>query len=1014
MIIRFRVSVLLLVVCVVAQPSRTNAATLPPPATRIVDFNTDIQPLLEKHCYACHGSKKQKGAFRLDQKIAAMKGGENQDILPGHSAESPLIQRIAGLKPEDVMPPDGVALTAEQIGLFRAWIDQGAAWPEKAGVALDNRLDWWSLKPIQKPVVPNVAEADRAFVRSPIDAFIVATLRDNKLTPSIRADRRTLIRRLYFDLIGLSPTLEDVIAFEQDTSADAYEKVVDALLASPRYGERWARHWMDAVHFAETHGHDQDRVRSNAWPYRDYLISAFNADTPYARFIQEQLAADVLFPDAMQLIPALGFIAAGPWDESSLRDIREDSMCRQIGYYLDRDDMVTQTVSTFASSTVHCARCHDHKFDPISQEDYYSLQADFAGMGRADKVYDLDLHISRQRRALQTQMKAIEDRDAQQIDAQLKPLEEEFRTWLTQHRASIQKGAEWHVIAIPNSVSKEHVTLTRLDDGSLLASGLTPETDTYTLSADVALNEITGVRLELLPDDSLPHKGPGRQIDNGNLHLSEFIVQATPISKPGEIKRVAISRAAADFNQTGWSIDHAIDGKLDSAWGIFPETGKRHAAVFEFKEPVRFDGGARITCVLEQQHGRKHVIGRLRLSATATPHPAGTPELPMKIAQLLSIPDEKITPQQRTEIAATFLKGKREQQLAALPAPRLVYAGTRDFKADGTHRPLSVPRTVHVLRRGDILKPGDTAKAGALSCVQSLKSRFELADPNDEGARRAALAKWLSDPANPLVWRSIVNRIWHYHVGRGIVSTPNDFGRMGALPSHPELLDWLASEFLDSGGSIKKLQRLIVTSATYMQSSASDAQRAAVDADNRMLWRMNRSRLDAECVHDAVLQAAGRLDVSMGGPSVQNFTLSKGPHVTPVVDYSKFDWNAPGSGRRAVYRFVFRTLPDPFMDALDCADASQLTAARNVSVTPLQALALWNDAFMVHHSEVLARRIHAASGDLKNQIRALYKLALLREPTELELIKLAPFAEKYGLENLCRLVLNSSEFLFVD
>lgn len=986
--------------------------------SRTVDFAHDVQPLFEKNCYGCHGPKKQKGSFRLDRKSAALKGGEEQDIIPGKSTESPLIRRLIGAKPDEIMPPDGDPMTAEQIGVLRAWIDQGAKWPDNLA-GEENRLDWWSLKPAKKSPVPVTTDANLSkWIRTPIDAFIVKTLREKNLAPSPEADRRTLLRRLYFDLIGLPPTPGEASAFESDSTPDAYEKVVDKLLASPRYGERWARHWMDAVHFGETHGHDQDRVRPNAWPYRDYLIGAFNADKPYARFVQEQLAADALFPDEPELTPALGFIAAGPWDESSLRDIREDSLCRQIGYYLDRDDMVTQTMSTFASSTVHCARCHDHKFDAITQRDYYALQAVFAGVGRANRAYDVDKKLGRQRSELLARLKSLDKADSKNAESILRPDElAEFEPWLERQRAAYEKlnaPPQWSALQLVSALSKEGAQFAVQPDGSLLVSGHLPETDVYTVVAQADMKNITGMRLELLSDASLPFKGPGRQTENGNLHLTEFVVEAGPRGKPLEKKRVVIARAVADFNQAGWTIEHATDGKSITGWGIHPEEGKAHWAAFEFKEPIRFESGSELTINLEQQHGRKHVIGRFRLMATEAPHPAGAKnDMPAELTRIFASREKTLSVQQRGAALIYFLKDRINAQLAALPPPNYVYAGARDFKPDNSHKPVDIPRPVHELRRGEIGKKGDLARPGALESIQALKGRFELADPNDEGSRRAALAQWLSAPENTLAWRSIVNRIWHYHFGRGIVNTPNDFGRMGGAPSHPELLVWLAADFLENGGSMKKLHRLIVTSAVYRQASLNDTKKAAIDADNVFLWRMNRTRLDAECVHDAVLQVSGHLDLTMGGPSVQNFSMTPGPHVTPVVDYSKYDWNAPGSGRRSVYRFIFRTLPDPFMDALDCADASQLTDARNVSVTPLQALALLNDSFMVSHSEQFAKHI-LKSGAPRDQILELYQLALQRKPTEHELPVLEAYAAKHGMENLCRMILNCSEFLFVD
>jgi hypothetical protein len=696
---------------------------------------------------------------------------------------------------------------------------------------------WWSLKPIVKPAPPAVPSGKYAdWPRTPIDRFVLAKLMEKGLAPAPSADRRTLLRRVTFDLIGLPPTPEEIDAFLRDDSPDAYEKVVERLLASPHYGERWARHWMDVAHYAETHGHDQDRPRPHAWPYRDYLIRSFNADKPYARFVQEQLAGDVLFPGDPDAIVAMGFLATGPWDESSLRDIREDTIDRQIARYLDRDDMVTTAMSTFVSTTAHCARCHDHKFDPIPQKDYYGLQTVFAGVDKAERAYDTDPKLRAKRKQLAAE-----------------------KTRLNSLRGTA--------------------------DPSLLAPAV---------QAEAAAWE----------------------------------------------KNVLIGRAFASV------------------------TG----------------AGALLAAVTIMQ----------------------------------ALPVDKRTDKQRAELALHFLEQKLDRQIAALPPPQLVYAAASDFKPDGSFKPAGKPRPVHVLKRGDINKPGDLAKPGALECVPGLEAHFRLARPDDEGSRRAALARWMSDPKNMLTWRSIVNRVWHYHFGKGIVDTPGDFGRMGSRPTHPELLDWLAADFRQHGGSLKHLHRLIVTSAAYRQSSRHEPHFAEIDNDNRYLWRMSRTRLDAEEVRDAVLLAAGRLDRTMGGPSVKQFNMSPGIHVTPNVDYQGFDVDRPEIERRAVYRFVFRTLPDPFMEALDCPDASQLTPARNVSVTAPQALALLNDKFMVRMSEHLAARATKAGADLPARVSAVYRFALGRQPTAQESALLAEYAKKHGLANLCRMVLNCNEFVFVN
>jgi hypothetical protein len=876
----------------------------------------------------------------------------------------------------------------------------------RASHAAPKAADHWAYRPLVKPTLPDVGQADG--VRTPVDAFVVAKLRANGMKLSEPADRRTLLRRVSFDLTGLPPTPEEIDAFLADKSPEAYEKVVDRLLASPRYGERWARHWMDVIHFAETHGNDQDAPRENAWPYRDYLIRSFNDDKPYSRFVEEQIAGDVLYPDDPQATVATGFLAAGPWDESSQKDIRDDTIDKKVAQNLDRDDMVTTAMSTFVSATVHCARCHNHKFDPITQAEYYGLQAVFAGVDRAERPFEPDRNVTKARRDL-LKRKGDLQAGTPALAAELHgaTAHAEVAAW---EKSLGDRGTIWSVLEPTAVTSAGGATPEKMPDRSVRFTGPRPDKDTYTVAARSGLKGITAVRLEVLTDDALPHHGPGRQ-DNGNLHLSEFRVEAAPGSNPASRHSVPVKSAVADFDQAGWDVGRAIDGKMETAWGIYPEVGKPHEAVFVFAQPVSLDGGAALTFTLEQRHGGGHLIGRLRLSATAASGP-GVSSLPPAIVKALAVPADRRGDAEYTELAKFVLLQKVDSQLAALPPQQMVYAATSDFKQNGSFKPARGCRPVSVLKRGDINSPREAAVPGALACVPDLPSRFTLTDPNNEGARRAALAKWITDPRNVLTWRSIVNRVWHYHFGKGIVATPSDLGHMGATPTHPELLDWLAVTFRDGGGSLKKLHRLLVTSAVYMQSSKDNADYAKRDGDNQLLWRMNRSRLDAESVRDAVLQVTGKLDLTMGGPSVKNFIQTKGIHVTPNVDYQSYDPDAPGAYRRSVYRFLFRTLPDPFMDALDCPDASQFAPTRASSVTALQALALLNDRFVVRQCEHFAARVTKA-GDTPAQVAEAYRLALGRPATEKESAALAAYAKKYGMANACRLLLNSNEFMFV-
>jgi hypothetical protein len=884
-----------------------------------------------------------------------------------------------------------------------AW-SGAAAGPEDKSAPADDGV-WWSLRPLTKPVPPEVAwDKFKSWPVNPIDRFVLATLKEKGLEPAPAAEPRTLLRRVAFNLTGLPPTPEEMADFLSDKAPDAYEKAVERLLASPRYGERWTRHWMDVVHFAETHGHDQDVPRDNAWPYRDYLIQAFNSDKPYGRFVQEQIAGDVLFPDDPWATVALGFLAAGPWDESSLRDIREDTVDRTMGHYLDRDDMVTTVGQTFLSATVQCARCHDHKFDPIPTEEYYALQAVFAGVDRANRVYDEDPKIASQRRLLLERKKALAA-GPKAIAPLVKDaaVVKEVLAWESEQR---ERKAPWSVLDPLVHVSNAGTPSTKLPDLSVLFSGKPAEKDVYCFEAVSELPSARAIRLEALTDDSLPQRGPGRQ-DNGNLHLSEVNIEAVNGEEKEALK---IARASADFNQAGWEIDKAIDGNPATAWGIFPAVGQPHQAVFLLAEPVA--KGTRLIVTLHQQHGRHHLIGRVRLSAGDAAAAALSP-VPGNIERIVAKPAAERSESEQLELTGFVVKLKIDESLAKLPPPKLVYAASPDFTADGSFRPAKGCRPVYVLKRGDIRKPAEKAVPAALSCVSTLEPTFKLAKADDEAQRRVALAEWISSPRNVLTWRSIANRVWHHHFGRGIVSTPSDFGRMGSKPTHPELLDWLASYLLENGGSLKKLHRLIVTSATYRQSCRHEPAFAKIDADNAYLWRMNRTKLDAESVRDAVLLASGKIDYTMAGPSVRHFKQSPGIHRTPKVEYDKFDPDAPGAHRRSIYRFIFRTIPDPFLDALDCPDSSQFTPVRATSITPQQALVLLNDPFMTRMSEHLAKRV-AGAGGVEEQVRRAFELALGRAPRERELEILSEHARKHGMVNVCRLLFNLNEFVFVN
>lgn len=983
------------------------------------DFLKEVRPILERSCYECHGPKKQKSGYRLDLRDVAIKGGESGEaaIRPHDAKASPLLRYVSGEDEEMLMPPkksDKPRLTREEVETLRAWIEAGPTWPDEFAGWTDTKPHW-SLTPMVQPALASA-------VGNPIDGFIQAKLTDKKLALSPEADRRTLVRRLSYDLTGLPPTPEEVAAFVSDTELEAYERLVTRLLASPRHGEHWARHWLDVAHYADTHGNDHDHARPHAWPYRDYVIRAFNDDKPYARFVQEQVAGDALFPTDPQATVALGFLAAGPWDETLMVGVREDTYDHRLAQVLDRDDMVTTVMSTFQGLTVHCARCHNHKFDPISQRDYYALQAVFAGVDRADRPYDAEVATHGRRRDLLARKAAIARRDAALLTSLDAPEMQRKVASIAERQA--RRSEAWQpldVVSVASATGAE-TSFARQADGSWLVSGARPDKDTFIVTAQTKAKDIRALRLEALPDERLPGKGPGRYDPAGNFHLTEFRVHAQPGSgETAGAVRVEFARATADHGDLGGGIGNAIDGRADTHWSIHPRYGEAHEAVFEFKAPLSHNEGTTFIVRLEQNGMAAHHLGRFRLSLCTGALPADQREpLAAVVADLLRKPEAERTPAERRELSLQVLSAEVERELAALPAPQMVYAATRDFPANGSHKPAPVPRPIHLLTRGDLNKPAELVGPGALACVPGLDATLTIADADEESTRRAALARWLTDDRNALLWRNIVNRVWHYHFGRGLCDTPNDFGKMGGTPSHPELLDWLAVWFRDEAhGSLKALHRLIVTSATYRQSVTHREDAMSVDADNRLLWRMNRPRLTAEQVRDSLLQMSGQLDLTMGGPAAVQFvqrgkaTFMPDGGAPAFLDYEAFPPDAPENRRRAIYRFLFRTVADPLMDALDAPDGGALTPVRSQSTTALQAFALLNNAFVIRQCEHIAARVEK-DAPANAAISRTFQRLLQREPQASELTRFTAYAQAHGLANAVHIIINSNEFLHLD
>ncbi|MDX1927132.1 MAG: DUF1553 domain-containing protein [Pirellulaceae bacterium] len=983
-------------------------------------FQDKVQPIFAAKCTSCHGAKVQKSSYRLDVRSIALAGGDlgESPIVAGNSSKSSLIDYVSNAASDVVMPPKDSnvqRLTAEEVEVLRLWIDRGAAWPDSASAQVDDPLDWWSFKPIGKAVVPQTGS-------DAIDYFVKAKLAENQLTMSPPADSRTLARRLYFDLIGLPPTPEALDAFELASRSDpegALDRLVEQLLSSSHYGERWARHWLDIVHYGDTHGYDKDQPRPNAWPYRDYVIRALNEDKPYRQFIEEQIAGDAIYANTRDGIEALGFISAGPWDFIGHVEVPESKTDGKIARHLDRDDMVSNAIGTFCSVTVHCAQCHQHKFDPITQDDYYSLQAVFAAVDRTDVKYYADNATQRRFTELEQQRVAA-NASLQQIETPLKQAAGEAYATLT---ARIEQASKAN--------SKDANQAAEFGYHSEISA-----TQDQTKWVQVDLGERTDLRRVTL----LPCYDDFNSIGAGFGFPVRFKIEAC--EDPEFKTNVAVftnqldQRPDADFNNpglkpftaSGMADGTTTGGNSTTISGRYVRVTATKLAprlndfIFALAELQVFDSADKNVAIGKPVTSLDSIEAaprwrRTNLTDGIAPSMV-TAEDKEQLVQarerLLEAQADETTKLKRRELIAQL--ADITESLSKLPKPNVVYAGSihkgsGNFVGTGNNN--GQPRPIFLLARGQVTQPGAEMRPGALSSLNFRPARFELPPDASESQRRVALAHWITDPANPLTWRSIVNRVWQYHFGRGFVDTPNDLGHNGGLPSHPELLDWLAADFRDSGGSLKNLHRLIVKSATYRQSSASHAEGEKLDSNNTLLWRQNRRRLEAEAIRDSVLAVSGKLDETMGGPGWQDFVVEHPEH-SPHYEYGLADPEDQKTWRRSIYRFIVRSQTQPWMTSLDCADPSMRVDKRNESLSAIQALALLNNGFMLSQSKHFAERVAREAPDIESQVARAYWLALGNSPSDADHKELIEFAKTNGLPYLCRVLLNLNAFTFVD
>jgi hypothetical protein len=971
-----------------------------------VAFDARIAPILARRCLDCHSGAEPKGKLDLTSQATSMRGGETgAAIAPGKPDESVLWERVAS----NEMPPRTPLTEAEKTAL-RDWIASGAGWgtdpidPYQVTTSRRAGRDWWSLQPVRRPALPEAAQV--AWVRTPIDAFVLRKLDEAGLTPAPEADRRTLIRRLSYDLTGLPPTPEDVDAFLGDPEAGAYDRVADRYLASPQYGVRWARWWLDLARYGESDGFEFDQFRPNAWRYRDWVVDALNRDLRYDEFARLQLAGDVLRPDDVGAVEATGFLVAGAYDAVGQNQISE--AMKAVVRSDQLEDVVGTVGQTFLGLTIHCARCHDHKFDPIRQVEYYRMASALDGVnpgerdlsGRAPELAGYRSRIAE----LTARISAIDDPARGRILAgrtlPASPPPTPSAAW------DFDRGPADRVGGLEATLHGG-ATLTR--DG-LVLDGTTGYATTPPLPRPLTAKTIE-VWVQL--SDLRQRGGAALSIQAGNGSTFDAIVFGE--QEPGRWMAGSEGfrryRSVAGDEETEASrrpVHLAITYAEDGTIRIFRD-GLPHGAAYRPSGPATFPAGeTRIAFGLRHPPvgGNRMLAGsvvRARVYDRALE--------PSEIAASAATFSDFVS---QDAIAATLSTGLREERARLIAAIEAL----RESMASRSHRAYVVAArpagTMKVQIRGNPQQPGEVVTAGGVSALAAPGADFQLPPDAPEALRRQRLASWIADPRNPLFARVIVNRLWQAHFGTGLVETPNDLGFSGGLPSHPELLDWLASELVSRGWSLKAMHRLIVTSTAYRQSSRFSPEASGRDTNNRLLWRKAPARLEAEMVRDAMLAVSGSLDLRLGGPSFHDQEAVKAPG-TPAVLYKALDPGAPGLDRRTLYRAWSRGGRNAFLDAFDCPDPSTTAPRRAVTTTPLQALSMLNNALVLHLSDILgARLIREAGSDARRQVERAYRLAFGRDPDPDERAAAIRIVERFGTPTLARAIFNSNEFLYVD
>lgn len=946
----------------------------------IVDFSSQVEPVLVKRCSECHGPDQQKGGLRLDARTFALMPGKSGKpaLVPGNPVGSELLARVTSRDPEDQMPPKGERLTAAEVAVLQQWIEGGAPWPERIAT------QHWAFRAPIRATPPALPEGTP--IHNDIDRFIADRLVREGLAMRPEAARAALIRRVSLDLTGLPPTWAEVEAFEKDASPGAYERLVDRLLASVHYGEHMARGWLDLARYADSNGYQVDLARS-IWAYRDWVIDSFNRNQPFDGFTVEQLAGDLLPNPTLAQRVATGFNRNTKINDEGGGDAEEY-----------RTKAVKDRVATLGTAwlglTLNCAECHSHKYDPITHDEYYRLYAFFnntADGGNYSVAPTLDVprpdlsateaHVKRR---IEATRREVADAEA--------ALALQRKDWERRQRAA---GDVWRPLKLRNPVSTGGSSYTNLPDGSLLATGVNPIYDTVTVEADTDLSGITAVLLEVLPDSSLPKNGPGRWGQTGNFILDEFGMSAAPLRGAAPaLANVVFSGAVADWEQTYYRAEHAVDRNPRTGWAIGPRFGERHVLVAALKDPVAFDGGSRLSFRFDHYHGNSHCIGRFRISATTSKDPGTWWPLSAEAREALAA--KQRTPAQAQALAAAQRASSEAIRRAEHELQRLEHrarqVASQSFQTPVMQERGGKPRPTHVHVRGDFLTPGKEVTPGVPAVFPPVPEGFPM--------NRLALARWLVDPAHPLTARVAVNRFWERCFGTGLVKTSEDFGRQGEAPSHPELLDWLATEFVRTGWDVKAMQKLIVMSAAYRQDAAADDVRLDKDFYNRLLSRGPRFRMDGEMVRDHALAVSGLLNPKVGGPSVHPVQVAnlwkEIGFLRPEIGMDEWPLSdGPDLYRRGMYTFWRRVCTYPTFATFDAPSRDACVARRPRTNTPLQALAGLNDPTLLEAARVFAQRILSEGGaTAASRADFAFRNVLGRRPTATESRRITDFATR--------------------